>query len=97
MKQRATRKADISARAKQFDVRGTVLLEVLVGPDGNVICTHGAIGHPMLLHEIEAAVRQWAFTPLKESKKRVAYVGNFDFTLCNIGCASEELKMTLLK
>lgn len=97
MKQRATKKVDISGPAKQADIRGTVIVEVLVGPDGNVVCAKGVYGHPMLLSAVEDAVRLWKFKPITQNKAPIAYVGQIDFTLCNIGCGPQETSMTLLK
>ena len=97
MKQRAVRKVDISGAAKQRDIRGSVGLEVLVAADGSVICAKGVYGHPMLLKDVEEAVRQWRFKPVKENNAPVAYVGRLSFALCNIACGEEGISMTLLK
>jgi Gram-negative bacterial TonB protein C-terminal len=96
MKRRATKKVDISHAAKQFDVRGTIALDVLVGADGNVVCAKGVYGHPMLIRAVEEAVRQWRFRPIKQGSESVAYVGRLDFTLCNIGCGKNDHPMSLL-
>ena len=87
MKRRATKKVDVTGPVLQADIRGAVGLEVLVGPNGSVVSAKGAYGHPMLVREVESAVRQWTFKPLRENNAPVAYVGHLDFTLCNIGCA----------
>lgn len=76
--------------------RGDVSVDVLVGPDGVVICTSGAVGHPLVLKDVEEAVRQWKFNPLIENKKPVAFVGNLHFALCNIGCTEAGRSRTLL-
>jgi hypothetical protein len=57
-----------------------------------VVCTAGYYGHPMVLKDVEEAVRQWTFKPLRENNKPVAYVGKLDFTLCNVGCAEQALQ-----
>jgi hypothetical protein len=93
---RATQKVDLSGPAKQRDIRGDVSVYVLVGPDGAVICTSGYLGHPMVLKDVEEAVRQWKFKPLKENNKPVAFVGSLYFALCNIGCTEAGRSMTLL-
>ena len=90
MQQRATKRVDLSGHAKQLDIRGVVAVDVLVGTDGNVVCVHGFCGYPMLLKDVEEAVRQWRFKPLKENNVPVAYVGRLDFALCNIGCGQAE-------
>jgi hypothetical protein len=96
MKARATHRADLSSSAKQRDIRGNVGVDVLVGPDGAVICTIGFLGHPMVLKDVEDAVRQWKFKPLRENNKPVAFVGGLYFALCNIGCTEAGRSMTLL-
>jgi len=96
MKKRATKRVDLSRAAKQLDFRGIVALDVLVGTDGNVVCVHGFYGHPMLLKDVEEAVRQWRFKPLKQNRVPVAYAGKLYFTLCNIGCGEAGPSMTLL-
>jgi hypothetical protein len=95
-KARATYRVDLSDAAKQYDVRGTIGIYVLVGPDGVVICTSGFLGHPIVLKPVEEAVRQWKFKPLKEGKQPVAFVGSLYFMLCNIGCTETGHSMTLL-
>jgi hypothetical protein len=97
MKQRATKRVDLSGPAKQRDIRGIVAVDVLVGTDGSVVCAHGSYGHPVLLKDVEEAVRQWRFKPLKEHNVPVAYVGRLDFALCNVGCGEAGSSMTLLK
>lgn len=97
MKSRAIQRIDLSDSAKQRDIRGDVGVDVLVGPDGAVICTAGYLGHPMVLKDVEEAVRQWKFKPLIENNKPVAFVGNLHFSLCNIGCTEAGRSMTLLR
>jgi hypothetical protein len=96
MKKRATSRVDLAGPAKQRDIRGNVGLDVLVGPDGAVICMAGFLGHPMVLKDVEEAVRQWKFKPLMEYNKPVAFVGSLYFALCNIGCTEAGRSMTLL-
>lgn len=90
MKARATKRADLGGAAKQLDIRAEFGVDLLVGPDGAVICTAGFLGHPMVLKDVEEAVRQWKFKPLKENNKPVAFVGSLYFALCNIGCSEAE-------
>jgi hypothetical protein len=96
MKARATKRVDLARAAKQRDIRGDVGMDVLVGPDGAVICTAGFLGHPMVVKDVEEAVRHWKFEPLKENNKPVAFVGSLYFALCNIGCTEAGRSMTLL-
>lgn len=97
MKQRATKRVDLSGSLKQVDIRDAVRVDVLVGADGKVVCAKGAYGHPMLLSGVVEAVRQWRFKPVKENNLPVAYVGKLDFALCNIVCGKGGSSMTLLK
>jgi len=97
IKQRATKRVDLSGPVKQRDIRGTVGVDVLVGIDGNVVCVQGFYGHPMLLKDVEEGVQKWRFKPLKENNTPVAYVGKLYFALCNIACGEEGSSMTLLK
>jgi TonB family protein len=97
MKKRATKKVDISGPMRQADIRGTVVVDVLVGPDGSVVCAQDIHGHPMLLREVEEALRSWRFKPLIQDNAPVAYVGQIDFMLCNINCGKQGPAMTLLK
>src|SRR5438552_1727295 len=96
MKTRAPQRVDLSGPAKQLDIRGEVGVDVLVGPDGAVICAAGCLGHPIVRKDVEEAVRQWKFKPLKENNKPVAFVGSLHFALCNIGCTEEGRAMSLL-
>jgi len=96
MKARATKRVDLAGPAKQRDIRGDVGVDILVGPDGSVICAVGFHGHPMLLKDVEEAVRQWKFKPLNERNKPVAFVGTLYFALCNVGCTEAGRSMTLL-
>jgi hypothetical protein len=97
MKQRATKRVDLSGLAKQVDITGTVGLDVLVDIDGSVVCAKGFYGHPVILKDVEEAVRQWKFKPLKEHGTPVAYAGTLYFELCNLGCGKKGMSMTLLK
>jgi hypothetical protein len=97
MKQRAIKRVDIAGPAKQRDIRSKIGVYVLVAPDGSVFCAVGYYGHPGLIKDVEEAVRQWTFKPLKEGNKPVAYLGTLGFALCNIGCGEAGPSMTLLK
>jgi len=72
MKARATYKQDISGMIKQADLKGTAILDVLVAPDGYVVCTKSLNGHPMVRASVEQALRKWKFSPAEMDGKRVA-------------------------
>ena len=101
MKQRVAKRVDFSGPVRQRDIRGTVGVDVLVDTDGNLICVPGFYGHPILLKDVlkdvDDAVRQGRFKPLKERNATVAHVGKLYFELCNIGCGEGGSSMTLLK
>ena len=97
MKARATYKQDISGMIKQADLKGTAIIDVLVAPDGHVVCTKSLNGHPMVRASIEQALRKWKFSPAEMNGKRVAYLGRMEFTLCNISCGESGFSMTIVK
>jgi TonB family protein len=97
MKGRATRKTDISGFVKQADIKGTVIIDVLVGPGGQVVCEKTLVGHPMLNTAVEKAVRAWTFKPAKANGDAVAYLGRMEFHLCDIGCGEEGMSMSIVK
>ena len=97
MKARATHKQDIFGMIKQADIKGTAIVDVLVGPDGQVVCTKSLTGHPMVRASVEDALRRWKFSPAEVDGKRVAYLGRMEFTLCNISCGESGPSMTIVK
>jgi hypothetical protein len=97
MKSKAIRKEDISGPIRQWDIKGTAIVDVLVAPDGHVVCTKSVIGHPMIRKSVEDALRHWKFTPADLDGKRVAYVGRMEFALCNLLCGKSGPSMTILK
>ena len=72
VKARATHKQDIFGAIKQADIKGTAIVDVLVGPDGQVVCTKSLTGHPMVRASVEDALRKWKFSPAEMDGKRVA-------------------------
>jgi hypothetical protein len=96
MKARATYKQDISGLIKQADFKGTAIVDVLVAPDGHVVCTRSLIGHPMVRVSVQDALRKWKFSPAEMDGRRVAYVGRMEFTVCNI-CGESGPSMTIIK
>jgi hypothetical protein len=74
-----------------------MLLKVLVGESGDVVCVKTIRGVDIARSETEEAVRHWKFRVAKTAGRRVSYIGWLEFTLCNISCGSEGISMTLLK
>lgn len=97
MKARATYKQDILGTIKQADIKDTAIVNVLVAPDGHVVCTKSLIGLPMVRTSVENALRKWKFSPAEMDGKRVAYVGRMEFALCNISCGESGPSMTIVK
>jgi hypothetical protein len=95
MKARATHKQDIVGAIKQADIKGTAIVDVLVAPDGHVVCTRSLTEHPMVRARVEDALRKWEFSPAQIDGKRVAYVGRMEFTLCNMSCGEVGPSMTI--
>ena len=96
MKARATYKQDIFGAIKQADIKGTAIVNVLVGPDGQVVCTKSLTGHPMVRASVEDALRKWKFSPAEMDGRWVAYLGRVEFTLCNISCGDSGPSMTII-
>jgi hypothetical protein len=44
MKQRATHKVDVNGFIKQADIKGTAIIDILVGTSGEVVCAKSLIG-----------------------------------------------------
>jgi hypothetical protein len=97
MKARATHKQDISGPIKQWDIKGTAIVDVLVAPDGHVVCTKSLTGHPMVRKSVEDALMKWKFSAAEMDGRQVAYVGRMEFALCNISCGDSGPSMTILK
>lgn len=97
MEARPTHKQDIFGAIKQADIKGTAIVDVLVAPDGHVVCAKGLTGHPMVRASVEDALRKWTFSPAEIDGRRVAYVGRMEFTLCNISCGESGPSMTIVK
>jgi len=97
MKAKATYRQDIFGAIKQADIKGTAIVDVLVAPDGHVVCTKSLTGHPMVRASVEDALRKWKFSPAEIDGRRVAYVGRMEFTLCNISCGESGPSMTIVK
>jgi hypothetical protein len=97
MKKRAVQKKDVNGFTKQADIKGTVIADVLVGPDGNVQCIKMYPAHPLLVHSVGEALRDWRFSPEKRNGTFVAYLGRLEFHLCNTNCGKNEFQMSIVK
>jgi len=97
MKHRATHKSDISDFMRRTDFRDNHIVEVLVGPSGEVLCAKTVSGLPVASVEVEKAVRAWAFQPAKKNGEPVAYVGLLEFFLCNATCGDRGFSMSIVK
>jgi len=98
MKKRATYKVDVNAPIlKKLDFSSTVILEVLVGTSGEVICTKTISGIPFAQQPVEKAVQSWRFGPERLKGKPVPYLGQLDFLLCNGVCARSGFGVSILK
>jgi hypothetical protein len=98
MKARAIHKVDLDEGIlRQADFRSTVIVEVLVGASGKVVCAKSLAGILMARRPVEKALQSWTFKPRKQEGKPVAYLGQLDFMLCNADCGEEPFGVTLLK
>jgi len=97
MKKRAMRRVDIGPLLKQADIKGTAIVDITVNRSGTVACVKSLPGHPMIRLEIEKALKNWTFTPANVEGEPVAYLGEMEFSLCNISCGEKGPSMTLLK
>ena len=71
------------AIAKQAKATGTVIVQVLVDENGNVLTAHAVSGHPLLQAAAIAAARSAKFSPMRVSGKPVKVQGtiSYNFTL----------------
>ena len=97
MKQRATHKVDLTGFIKQMDFRSTMIVEILVGISGEVVCTKTLSGISLARKPVEDALRSWKFKPTMQDGKPIAYLGQLDFILCNSYCEEKDRGVTLLK
>ena len=97
MKDRATHKVELSGFIRQADIKGTAIVEVLVGTSGEVVCLKSLARHPLIRVEVEKALKSWTFKRAEVNGRPVAYLGRLEFTLCNILCGDQGPSMTLLK
>jgi TonB family protein len=53
-------------------IQGKVVIDVTIGPDGNVAQLHAVSGHPMLVQAALEAVRWWKYRPFEDKGAPVA-------------------------
>jgi hypothetical protein len=97
MKRRATKKVDVGGILKNADVNAAVIASLVVGTDGQVECLKIiSPTHPMVVSEVDKALKQWKFKPMEKDGKPVSYVGSLQFQFCRVGCAEGKSSVTLL-
>lgn len=69
VKKLKTTTPDYPAQANQANVRGAVMLNLLVGTDGKVKSSNVVAGAPLLIDAAKAAVSQWEFKPYEVNGK----------------------------
>jgi protein TonB len=65
--------------AKAARVMGSVVVEVTIDENGNVISASAVSGHPLLKDAAVAAARGWKFQPTKLSGQPVKVIGTITF------------------
>jgi TonB family protein len=64
-------------------VKGTIIVDVLIDPEGQVKCVRARRGHPILRRATEEAARQWTFKPILVKGEPVAVFGFLAFQFSN--------------
>ncbi len=96
MKKRAIHKVDIDPTIMaHLDFSSTIVLEVVVAPDGSVVCTRTLYGFAPASAGVEKAVHQLKFRPVKADGKAATMAGVLQFRLCNINCG-KDMSMSIL-
>lgn len=65
--------------AKAARAQGTVVVEIVVGEDGNVVWASAVSGHPLLQQAAVAAARQAKFSPTRLSGQPVQVSGTLTY------------------
>lgn len=65
--------------ARQAQIEGHVVLNLLVDERGKVACIRPVNGHPMLVRSAIDAAKQWTFRPRKQHGKTVSFYGHLQF------------------
>jgi periplasmic protein TonB len=66
---------DYPAIAKAARAQGTVVVQIIVGEEGEVVSANAVSGHPLLQQAAVAAVRQWRFSPTRLEGEPVKVTG----------------------
>jgi TonB family protein len=89
---------EVSRLPGNVDAQGTVLVRILVDPEGKVICATPMNGHPMLKKIAVDTAKKWTFKPFEEHGKAVAVYGlmpvyiHWDTSKAKRTCEREEKK-----
>jgi len=97
MKARAVHKVDVGRPIQQADIKGTIVVDILVGPAGQVHCMQSRIRHPLIQAGVLQALESWVFKRAEMDGRPVGYLGSLEFRLCNINCGDQGPTMTLLE
>jgi len=65
--------------ARAARISGSVVVEVVVDEEGNVVSARSLSGHPLLKDAAVDAARQWQFSPTQLSGVAVKVIGNLTF------------------
>jgi periplasmic protein TonB len=65
--------------AKKMRVSGSVIVEIVVDTNGNVVSVEALSGHPLLRAAAVDAARQWTFEPVKVDGTPVEVIGTLTF------------------
>jgi protein TonB len=82
VRQAATTKVDpeYPAVARQIRVTGEVVVDVVIGPAGNVESVKVVRGNTLLTNAAISAVKRWKFTPQTAAGKPVGVEANLSFS-----------------
>ena len=77
-------KPDYPEAAKRAGITGTVVVAVMIDPNGKVISTRVVSGHPLLQEAAVEAARQARFSPMLLSGRQAATSRVISFTFSNV-------------
>ena len=69
---------EIARRAAR--IKGTVVVEIAVAPNGRVSCTRTLTGHPILNVSALEAAKRWVFRPMEHHGKNVGFLAVLIFS-----------------
>jgi hypothetical protein len=58
-----------------LDIKGTLVLSIVVGSDGEVICVEYVSGHPLLLGVAIDSLRRWSLRPYAVKGRKRKFCG----------------------